>query len=951
MADAPTADGADALMGPAVALAARWMAEGDRTRTRAEAALERRLHELTADPGSLSFAMAFCDRVLRPESDRVAARQLRHIAGAGRPGFLGPFDRALLRTGAAVSAVLPGVVMPLARRRLRAMVGDLVADATDPGLAGHLARLRAEGFRVNVNLLGEAVLGPAEAARRRRAVIQLIGRDDVDYVSVKVSSVCAQLNLWSYDETLARTKDALREVCLAAAARSPATFVNFDMEEYRDLALTLDAFTGLLDEPDLLGLEAGIALQAYLPDSMAALERLTAWALERRRRGGAGVRVRIVKGANLAAERVDAAVHEWPLAPYGSKAETDANHKAMVEYALRPEHAGALGVGVAGHNLFDLAWAHLLADARGVSESVSFEMLQGMAPAAARVLLEATGRVVLYTPVVDPADFDHALAYLFRRLEENAGGDNFLAALGDPERPGRGAAFERERGRFEAAVSQRARVRTTSWRDAPPEERGRVRPVPAGAFANEPDTDPTDAPARDTVRRAGATTRIEAPAELDEAGVVAAVAAAVGATARWGSLPPAARATVLERCADVLAARRPELVALMGAEANKTLAEADAEVSEAVDFARWYATAARRLDGLDGAAARPLGVVAVVGPWNFPLAIPMGGTLAALAAGNTVVLKPAPQTPAVAWAAARACHEAGVPPDALVYARCPDGPVGSSLIAHPDLAAVVLTGSYETAELFSGLAPDTALMAETSGKNAMVVMPEADLDQAAADLVHSAFSHAGQKCSAASLGILVGDVATSERFRAQLVDAARSLQLGPATASGTTMGPVVEAPAEKLRRALTTLENRQRWLLEPKLLDEATHLWSPGIVEGVEPGDWFARTECFGPVLGLMVARDLDEALALQNAVPYGLTAGIWSLDPADCARWVDRVDAGNAYVNRPTTGAIVGRQPFGGYKRSVVGPGAKAGGPNYVLQLSRVSDEGVPTLGDDPPA
>jgi RHH-type proline utilization regulon transcriptional repressor/proline dehydrogenase/delta 1-pyrroline-5-carboxylate dehydrogenase len=327
----------------------------------------------------------------------------------------------------------------------------------------------------------------------------------------------------------------------------------------------------------------------------------------------------------------------------------------------------------------------------------------------------------------------------------------------------------------------------------------------------------------------------------------------------------------------------------------------------------------------------------------------MGGALAALAGGNAVVLKPAPQTPAVAWAAVRACHEAGIPPDVLRYARCADGPVGSRLIAHSALSALVLTGSYETAELFTRLAPHTPLMAETSGKNAIVVMPEADLDQAAADLVHSAFSHAGQKCSAASLGILVGDVATSERFRGQLVDATRSLELGPATASRTVMGPLLGAPSEKLQRALTTLEGDQRWLLEPKLVDEEAHLWSPGIVAGVQPGDWFARTECFGPVLGLIGARDLEEALSIQNAVPYGLTAGIWSLDPADCARWADRVEAGNAYVNRATTGAIVGRQPFGGYKRSVVGPGAKAGGPNYVLQLCRVDNDGVPTAGEDP--
>ena len=281
--------------------------------------------------------------------------------------------------------------------------------------------------------------------------------------------------------------------------------------------------------------------------------------------------------------------------------------------------------------------------------------------------------------------------------------------------------------------------------------------------------------------------------------------------------------------------------------------------------------------------------------------------------------------------------------------RCPDGPVGASLVRHRDLGGIVLTGSFETAELFAGLAPATALMAETSGKNALVVMPEADLDLAAADLARSAFGHAGQKCSAASLAILVGDVATSERFKSQLVDAVRSLQLGPATDAGTTMGPLVEPPGEKLYRALTSAEAHQRWLLKPRPVLGAPDLWSPGILDGVRPDDWFARTECFGPVLGLLAARDLDEAIAVQNALPFGLTGGIWSLDPGDCVRWVDQVEVGNAYVNRHITGAIVGRQPFGGWRRSVVGPGAKAGGPNYVLQLSRIQDAGMPGTGTDP--
>jgi RHH-type proline utilization regulon transcriptional repressor/proline dehydrogenase/delta 1-pyrroline-5-carboxylate dehydrogenase len=931
---------ADSLVGPAADLARHWLESA--APSRAERVQARRLHALTSDPGSVSFAMAFCDRVLRPESPGVAARQLRRLARDARPAFLSPADRVVLRSGARLSAPLPATVVRLARRRLRAMVGDLVADAEDPALGRHLARLRAQGFGVNVNLLGEAVLGHEEAARRRDALVTLMERPDVDYVSVKVSSVAAQLNLWSYRQTLDRTKDALRVTLRAGAAASPPAFVNLDMEEYRDLSLTLDAFTQLLDEPEFLALEAGVVLQAYIPDSLDALVRLAAWAAARRDRSGGAVKVRIVKGANLAAERVDAALHGWPLAPFATKAGTDANHKAMLEYALRPEHAGALHVGVAGHNLFDLAWAHLLADARGVTPSVTFELLQGMAPATARALRDATGRVLLYTPVVARADFDHALAYLFRRLEENAGGENFVAALGDRHDE---ESFARERARFAAAVAGRHEVRGAPGRHRLARAAHGRRDGPR--VANEPDTDPTDPVARRWLTGAlGAKPDESVPGELDEAGIDRVVRTAAAGAARWAALPPARRAAILERCAEELAARRPALVALMALEAGKTVAEADTEVSEAVDFARYYAAGARRLDRLDGAAAHPLGTVAVIGPWNFPLAIPLGGALAALAAGNTVVLKPAPQTPAVAFAAAAACRAAGVPPDALLCVRCPDGPVGSSLVRHRDLRGIVLTGSFETAELFAGLAPGTPLMAETSGKNALVITPEADLDLAAADLARSAFGHAGQKCSAASLAILVGDVATSVRFRAQLVDAVRSLELGPATDAGTTMGPLVEDPGEKLSRALTTTEAHQHWLLTPRPVAGTPHLWSPGILDGVRPDDWFARTECFGPVLGLVAARDLDEAIAVQNALPFGLTGGIWSLDPADCARWVDQVGVGNAYVNRHITGAIVGRQPFGGAKRSVVGPGAKAGGPNYVLQLCRILDAGLPGTG-----
>ena len=396
---------ADSLVGPAVELARQWLESA--APTRSERAQARRLHALTSDPGSVSFAMAFCDRVLRPESPRVAARQLRRLAGGPKPAFLSPADRTLLRWGARLSSALPGTVVPLARRRLRALVGDLVADAQDPALGHHLARLRAEGFGVNVNLLGEAVLGHEEAGRRRDALVALMGRSDIDYVSVKVSSVAAQLNLWSYGETLARTKDAVRPMLRAAASASPPTFVNLDMEEYKDLSLTVDTFTHLLDEPEFLELEVGVVLQAYIPDSLDALVRLTAWALQRRRRGGAPVKVRIVKGANLAAESVDAAVHGWPLAPFGTKAGTDANTRRCSSSPCvrntRVRWPSAWPVTTSSTWPGPICWpTHAAWSRRSPSRCSRAWRRLRRGPCAT-----ATGSVLLYTPVVAPDDFDH----------------------------------------------------------------------------------------------------------------------------------------------------------------------------------------------------------------------------------------------------------------------------------------------------------------------------------------------------------------------------------------------------------------------------------------------------------------------------------------------------------------------------------------------------------------
>ncbi|HAQ23431.1 MAG TPA: aldehyde dehydrogenase [Acidimicrobiaceae bacterium] len=928
----------------AVAVVARWLTAARAIETAAERRSSERMRAIIEDPAGVSFTMRFVDRVARHRRDALAAEQLAQlVVDAGLPGFLGRFDRFLLTLGGRLAPTFPRVVMPLARRRLRSLVGHLVVDAAPEPVHEHLAQRRANGYDLNVNLLGEAVLGEDEATRRFERTLALVEDPEVDYVSVKVSAIASQLNLWAFDETLSRVEDRLRLLYGRAASASTRsgrpTFVNLDMEEHRDFELTIRAFTDLLIEPGLRHLDAGIVLQAYLPDSFGALQRLTSWASARRDAGGGEIKIRLVKGANLAMERVDAAMHGWVQAPYATKEDVDANYKRCVDWALRPVHVGAVRIGLASHNLFDLAWAHLLAEARGVSDRIEFEMLQGMASAQARTVRDETGGLLLYTPIVGLDDFDVAVAYLFRRLEENVSDENFLRHL-FTMRPGT-PKFDEQADGFRRAVARRWEVADLPRRLVDPARR--AKPMHGeGVFRNQSDIDPSLPSVRRRIRALGGRRPDSAHTRLTTAtdgsdGIDAQIAMVRAAQPAWADLRGSGRRDVLRRVADELLDRHDELLVAMAHEASKTFAEAAPEVAEAVDFARWYAERAPELDRIEGASFEPLGVVAVVPPWNFPVAIPAGGVMAALAAGNGVVFKPAPETPRCAELVAEACWAAGVPADVLRFVRVPDDEMGRQLVTSVD--GVILTGSYETAELFQCWKPSMRLFAETSGKNALVVTPQADLDLAAADLVFSAFGHQGQKCSAASLGILVGSVAEDERFLRQLVDATRSLQVGPAHDPGTVMAPLAVPPTGRLLDALTVLGEGESWLLEPRCLDPVEEggdgrSWTPGIRIGVRPGSVFHRTEVFGPVLGLIAVEDLNEALQVQNSVDFGLTGGIHSLDPLEVARWLGAVEVGNAYVNRETTGAVVQRQPFGGWKRSSVGPGAKTGGPDYLLQL-----------------
>jgi RHH-type proline utilization regulon transcriptional repressor/proline dehydrogenase/delta 1-pyrroline-5-carboxylate dehydrogenase len=934
--------------------ARQLLLDAEQLRTKRERANRRRFARLLRDRNAIEVTMTLTDEVMRVSARASAADILRGAAGRASVAGFGAFNAVGLRLVALLSRLAPSMAVRVVHSRVRGLSKDLILASEAPSLQHHLAIRTREGIGLNINVLGEAVLGEREANERLERVLEMMQRNEVTYISVKVSAIVSQITTIDHEGSLARVVDQLR--ILYRAGQSDGVFINLDMEEYRDLRLTVDGFRAVLSEPEFAGISAGIVLQAYLPDSHDAFEELVSWAKVRFETSAGQIKIRLVKGANLAMEHVEAQLHGWTPAPFASKADVDASYARLLDISLRPEHASAVRIGVASHNLFDLSWALDVANKRGVLGQLDIEMLEGMASAEALALVKRGRTVLLYAPVTRHDDFAAAVAYLVRRLDENTSDENYMKAAfyiaQDPK------VFDEQQRRFLDSVEQRHHVVMTSRRHA------LVSNDLASEFDNVADGDPTNPAYVHDVTSAIAQVlaqpvchipmvinRVNVQGEQFEEGrdpsngggvwydysvatneqIDTAVASARAALAGWAALSCSERRDILDRAAQVMEDHRASTIAVMARDAGKTVGESDPEVSEGIDFARFYSSSAQ-----DSADSEPLGVVLVVPPWNFPYAIPAGGVCAALAAGNTVILKPAPETVATGYELVRHLWAGGVPRDVLQFVPTRDDDTGRHLVTHAGVDVVILTGSFETARLFTSWKPDINLLAETSGKNAVVISSHADIDLAVKDLVQSAFGHAGQKCSAASLAIVDKSIYENPVFFNLLGDAVRSLRVGRGYDLATTVGPIIRGAEPTLARALNRLDPGESWLVQPEALDEAQLQWRPGVRIGVRRGSWSHQHEWFGPVLAVMPAPDFATALRWQNEVPFGLTAGLQSLDEAECQYWIDHVEAGNVYLNRGVTGAVVNRQPFGGWKRSSVGPTAKAGGRNYVNCLRR---------------
>jgi RHH-type proline utilization regulon transcriptional repressor/proline dehydrogenase/delta 1-pyrroline-5-carboxylate dehydrogenase len=958
----------------AIELAGLMLEESRRIQTYKEKQQQRKLACMLNDPIGKTFATNMTDQCFRTNNNARVADQLVYLINRfGIPKFLSPLKKIQLFLFKYIGKPFSFISVSLAKRMLRKETENVILPGEPKSLLKHIKKRRKDGIHINLNHLGEAILGEDEAKHRLTVYLNDLASPDIEYISIKISTIYSQISYLAWEDTLSILEQRLKQLYRAAQShqyvhsngkRTPK-FVNLDMEEYHDLHLTVALFKRVLDDPEFFQHSAGIVLQAYLPDAFLHQQELTNWAINRVNMGGAPIKIRLVKGANLAMEQVEASLKGWPQAPYLSKTCTDTNYKQMLSYAFTSERAASVHTGVGSHNLFDIAFTMIFRVERGIEKYVSFEMLEGMADHLRRVVQSLTGNMLLYCPAATKHEFQNAVAYLMRRLDENTAPENFLRHAFDML-PGT-AEWQNQADLFSRSCQEFNEIENTPRRSqsrlSPP-----CRPNFHTYFENEPDTDwslpqnikwaemitkkwhkkyfgiiplviggeelSSGLPTESKIDPSYPKNELYRYAIASHLEVEFSLKTAEKALEKWSKLPLNDRLALIDEASHHLRCKRENLIGVMLADTAKTIEEADVEVSEAIDFATFYRRSVEELYSLKEIEWSPKGIILVAPPWNFPCSISAGGILAALAAGNAVIFKPAPESILVGWQLVNILWEAGISKEILQFFCCTDDPVGSSLVQDPRISVVILTGATSTAKKFMKLRPGKDLIAETGGKNAIIITRMADRDLAIKDLLQSAFGHSGQKCSACSLAILEKEVYDDPNFRRQLKDAASSLKVGLPWYLSTKINPLIRKPSPELQRGLVYLDEDEEWLLKPEQSSINPNLWSPGIKLGVKPGSFMHQTELFGPVLAVMRAENLSQAIEWANATPYGLTAGIHTLDEREKAFWLDRIIAGNCYINRTITGAIVRRQPFGGCKDSSFGHGAKAGGPNYLISL-----------------
>ncbi|MEP7071099.1 MAG: proline dehydrogenase family protein [Verrucomicrobiota bacterium] len=915
----------------------------------------------------------------------------------------------VLKPAIRLSHLFPWIAGPFMRWNVSGMARQFIAGRDAGDVMKMLRQRRRQRIGFTVDLLGEAVVSEGEAddyakrcldlldglARETRGWTDPLGGQSnlfpVVNVSVKISALYSQMNAADPADALAHLIPKLQPIIRRAQALG--AFINFDMESYAHKNATLELFRALFTETEFKDWpHAGIVVQAYLRDAEKDLRDLIAWARQR----GTRFTVRLVKGAYWDYEQIKAKQNGWSIPVWLKKPESDANFEKCTRILLENEDIVTPAFG--SHNVRSIAHAMAVAEERGIDRSrFEFQLLYGMAAPIKRALVEMGYRVREYCPV---GELLPGMSYLVRRLLENTSNEGFLRAKFS-EKTSETLLLRDPKSLLNGAISSSSPARSLAPGPAPAESNGALQRenLPGVGFENTSLVNFVHPEAQEKMRAALREVRgrlgkkypltiggekvwtdkflpslnpsnpDEVVGHVAEAGIPEAdhaLKAARAAFEKWSRTPVEERSQLLERVAAILDRRRFELSAVEVFEVGKAWAEADGDIREAMDFCLFYAQQMRIIgrprltQHVPGEESYqhywPRGVALVIAPWNFPIAILCGMVTAALVTGNTVIMKPAEPSAVLGALLMEIFEEAGTPPGVLNFLPGRGSVVGAHLVDHPQVEMIAFTGSREVGLNIWEAAGRTRqaqlelkrVVCEMGGKNAIIVDSDADLDETIIDTIYSAFGYQGQKCSACSRLIVLEE--NYERVIERLLAAAASLRVGNPEAPGITVGPVIDE--RSYRRILEVIETGKK---EATLAFQGTgipakgYFIPPTIFTDVKPEMTLSQCEIFGPVLSVLKARDLKDAIRIANDTDYALTAGFFSRSPANIERIKAELVAGNVYVNRSCTGAVVGRHPFGGFKMS--GGGTKAGGGDYLLNfiVPRVVTENITRHGFAP--
>lgn len=897
---------------------------------------------------------------------------------------------AVLRAGAKGSALLGkmGNVLlgGMIRKNIEMLARQFMIGANPREAVKGIKKMRKEGFAVVADLLGEAVVSEVEADEHLETYLQLLDKLDetefaplppskgeldwntqpIGQISVKPSALYSKVDPTNFEGSVVGVLSRLERIAEKAIETGAALCL--DMESYNYKEVTIEVFRRLRSNPKFADWpHFGIVLQAYLRETEADLRKLLRWMRENELPSS----IRIVKGAYWDYETIVAEQHGWPNRVWSNKLQTDANFEKCTRIAL--ENADVCYLQCASHNVRSIAATLETAVVNGVpADRYEFQVLYGMAEPIRQAILKHAKRVRVYAPF---GELVPGMAYLVRRILENTANESFLRntfAQNAKEEPPEGflddpaetlkqsppIADEAPEQPFKNAPnadftqeSNRRKMRN-ALAEIRKKEFGFARPLSIGG-AVQPTEDVEDSINPNDPNEILGSFCLAGVDEVEQA-----ISAAKAAFEKWSRTPVSERAEILRKAANLLERRRWKHAAWQVLEVGKQWCEATADVDEAIDFLNYYAADAERLAGLNplqqllgesnALSYLPRGVCSVIAPWNFPLAISVGMAAAAVVTGNTVVYKPSSLSALNGWLLVDLFREAGLPGGVFNYVPGRGGVIGDTLVDHPDVATIAFTGSKEVGlriiERAAVVQPRQRhvkrVIAEMGGKNAIIIDDDADLDEAVPAVLQSAFGFQGQKCSACSRVIVVD--AIFERFRQRLCEAASGWKLGPAEDPENDMGAVISEDAQKkILKAAIQAGRDGRLIFQgatppppPGDSEEKAPFYAPiTIVDHIQPGCDTAQNEIFGPVLAVMVARDFDQAIDWANRTDYALTGAVFSRTPSHLDQARREFDVGNLYLNRGCTGAIVGRQAFGGAAMS--GVGSKAGGPDYLMQFT----------------